>query len=213
MPNFTKKAIKDSMKKLLNERPLNQITVKDIVEDCGINRNSFYYHFEDMPSLIEEIVIEEVDNIINEYPEIDSLEKCIDVAFEFAMKNKRAAMHIYNSANRSIFEHYLMDEFCNKIMRLMLIEQFNNEEVKKVYDHWMFVEPLKFQSSIFQMLMEMGIIVKADSEYMAIKYYAPIFFFAQKWLFCGKLSEENKESFRKDAYKHIQLFFSEMEGA
>ena len=53
MPNFTKKAIKDSMKKLLNERPLNQITVKDIVEDCGINRNSFYYHFEDMPSLIE----------------------------------------------------------------------------------------------------------------------------------------------------------------
>ena len=36
MPNFTKKAIKDSMKKLLNERPLNQITVKDIVEDCGI---------------------------------------------------------------------------------------------------------------------------------------------------------------------------------
>ena len=85
MPNFTKKAIKDSMKKLLNERPLNQITVKDIVEDCGINRNSFYYHFEDMPSLIEEIVIEEVDKIIDEYPEIDSLEQCIDVAAEFVL--------------------------------------------------------------------------------------------------------------------------------
>lgn len=128
MPNFTKKAIKDSMKKLLNERPLNQITVKDIVEDCGINRNSFYYHFEDMPSLIEEMVIEEADNIIKEYPEIDSLEKCIDVALEFAMKNKRAALHVYNSANRSIFEHYLMD-VCEKVVESYAKSAFGDKDV------------------------------------------------------------------------------------
>lgn len=51
MANFTRKAIKDTFLKLLNQRPLTQITVKDIVEDCGINRNSFYYHFEDLPAL------------------------------------------------------------------------------------------------------------------------------------------------------------------
>ena len=45
MANFTRKAIKEAFLKLLNQRPLSQITVKDIVEDCGINRNSFYYHF------------------------------------------------------------------------------------------------------------------------------------------------------------------------
>ena len=42
--SLTKRAIRASFLKLLNERPLNKITVKDIVEDCGINRNSFYYH-------------------------------------------------------------------------------------------------------------------------------------------------------------------------
>ena len=41
MANFTEKAIKASFLKLLNERPLTKITVRDIVEDCGINRNSF----------------------------------------------------------------------------------------------------------------------------------------------------------------------------
>ena len=46
MPNFTQNAIKASFLKLLGQRPLNQITVKDIVEDCGVNRNSFYYHFD-----------------------------------------------------------------------------------------------------------------------------------------------------------------------
>ena len=51
MANFTKNAIKASCLKLLNERPISKITVKDIVEDCGINRNSFYYHFQDIPAL------------------------------------------------------------------------------------------------------------------------------------------------------------------
>ena len=67
MPNFTKQAIKASFIKLLNERPLNQITVKDIVEDCGINRNSFYFHFADLPALLEEVIMEQADNIIMIY--------------------------------------------------------------------------------------------------------------------------------------------------
>jgi len=58
MPNFTKMAIKSTFIKLLNEKPLSQITVKDIVEECGVNRNSFYYHFQDIPALVEEIVTE-----------------------------------------------------------------------------------------------------------------------------------------------------------
>lgn len=128
MPNFTKKAIKDSMKKLLNERPLNQITVKDIVEDCGINRNSFYYHFEDMPALIEEIISEEVDNIIDEHSEIDSLEQCIEVAVEFAIRNKRAVLHIYNSANRSTCEKYLM-EVCEKVVQSYAKKVFKDKNI------------------------------------------------------------------------------------
>lgn len=107
MPNFTEKAIKQSFMKLLNERPLNKITVKDIVEDCGINRNSFYYHFQDMPSLIENIIIGELDRIIKEYPSIQSAEECFLVAAGFALGNKRAVLHIYESVNRDIFERYL----------------------------------------------------------------------------------------------------------
>ena len=55
---FAKREIKNSFIKLLIERPISQITVKDIVGDCGVNRNSFYYHFQDIPSLLEEIIVE-----------------------------------------------------------------------------------------------------------------------------------------------------------
>lgn len=107
VPSFTKMAIKAAFLKLLDERPLNQITVKDIVEVCGINRNSFYYHFQDIPALIEEIVTEEADRIIAEYPTIDSIEICLTAALDFARKNRRAILHIYNSVNRALYEQYL----------------------------------------------------------------------------------------------------------
>lgn len=109
MPNFTKNAIKASFMKLLNEKPLNKISVKNIVEDCGINRNSFYYHFQDIPSLIVEIVTEEANRLIEKYPTINSLEECFNVAFQFALENKKAVLHIYQSVNRDIYEQYLMN--------------------------------------------------------------------------------------------------------
>lgn len=107
MANFTKRAIKDTFIKLLNERPLSRITVKDIVETCGINRNSFYYHYHDIPSLIEEIVTEEADRIISEYRTLDSLEMGFNAAIDFANRNRRAIMNIFKSVNRDIFEQYL----------------------------------------------------------------------------------------------------------
>jgi AcrR family transcriptional regulator len=108
MPNFTKQAIKDTFIKLLNERPLSQITVKDIVAECGINRNSFYYHFSDLPALIEEILQERADRLVQDFPTIDNIEDCFYAAFRMVLENKRSIYHIYNSVNRDLFERYLM---------------------------------------------------------------------------------------------------------
>ena len=107
MPNFTKKAIRESFIKLLNERPLNKITVKDIVEDCGVNRNSFYYHYQDLPALLEDIVSDEVKRIVEEYQEIGSIEDCFRATISFALKNRRAVLHIYKSMNREYYDRYI----------------------------------------------------------------------------------------------------------
>lgn len=108
MANFTKRAIKASFLKLLNEQPLSKISVRDIVEDCGINRNSFYYHFQDIPTLIGEIIKEEMDNIIASFPTVNRLDECVEAIFHIAYENKRAVRNIYNSVNRDIYEHSVM---------------------------------------------------------------------------------------------------------
>ncbi len=108
MPSFTKQAIKNSFLKLLDERPLSQITVKDIVEDCGVSRNSFYYHFPDIPTMLTEIITERADGIIAQYGSVDTLEQCLKAAVQFAQENKRALLHMYRSADREQAEEYLM---------------------------------------------------------------------------------------------------------
>lgn len=106
MAGSAKKAIRDSFLKLLNEKPLNQITIRDIVDDCGINRNTFYYYYQDLPELVETIINEEADRMIAQHPSISSLEECLEAILDFAMENRKALLHIYNSVSRSIFEQY-----------------------------------------------------------------------------------------------------------
>ena len=107
MASFTRRAIMDSCLRLLEERPVDKITVKDIVENCGINRNTFYYHFEDLPSLINAIFMEDAEKIIQESIVINSLWECFESVINFALKRRRVAMHIYNSSNRAVFEQQL----------------------------------------------------------------------------------------------------------
>ncbi len=107
MPSFMKDAIKKTFVELLEEMPMSQITVKMIVEKCGINRNSFYYYYQDIPALIEELVKDEADAIITQYDSIDSIETALRATISFGEKNRRAILHIYNSVSRDVFEQYL----------------------------------------------------------------------------------------------------------
>lgn len=107
MAGFTKKAIRDAFVLLLNERPLSQITVKDIVETCGVNRNTFYYYYQDIPQLLQSVINEESERIIRENPTIDSIEECLNAAISFALENRRAALHIFRSVNRDAYEQHL----------------------------------------------------------------------------------------------------------
>lgn len=53
MSQTTKRALAQSLKKLLQTKPLSKITINDIAEDCGVSRMTFYYHFADIYDLVE----------------------------------------------------------------------------------------------------------------------------------------------------------------
>ena len=128
MPPFAKREIKNSFIKLLTERPISQITVKYIVEDCGVNRNSFYYHFQDIPSLLEEIIVEMTAKVIENLPEESTFEEKVTAALKEINLNKRMIYHIYGSSNREFYEKQLM-KICEHVTRTYIRSREYSERV------------------------------------------------------------------------------------
>ena len=119
MASFTRKAIMDSFMKLVDQRPISKITIKDIVEDCGVNRNTFYYHFADIPALIEAIVHDQAEELIRNHSTITTIEDALNVAVDSILQHRRAALHIFNSVSRDVYERYLM-QICPQVMIIQM---------------------------------------------------------------------------------------------
>ena len=111
----TRESLKSALLRLLEERPLREITVKDLVQSCGVNRNTFYYHFKDIPALLEELVADQADRIIAAQGPALSLADCLETAARFALERRQAVLHINQSAHRDLFELCLMD-VCRRVV-------------------------------------------------------------------------------------------------
>lgn len=127
MTNFTKKALMESFVELLNQKPFEKITVQDIVDNCGVNRNTFYYHFQDIYMLLEELVKAEEQRVIDVLGYDCTWEECCREGIRFAVSNKKAIYHLYYSINREVLEKYL-GEVIDFVLRKYISLNFKQDE-------------------------------------------------------------------------------------
>ena len=66
MPSDMKQIIAEAALTLLRERKIKKLTVKDIVDQCHITRQAFYYHFEDIPDLFRWMIREFTGHVFQE---------------------------------------------------------------------------------------------------------------------------------------------------
>lgn len=107
---------------LLEEKPYSKITVKDIVERCQINRNTFYYHFHDIPELLETVIKIEADNIIQTHSKFGAPMDCIVPLVENCINHQKAILHIYHSIHREVFlneldriSYYVVNQYIDTV--------------------------------------------------------------------------------------------------
>ncbi len=98
MAALTKRAIYASFLKLLNERPLDKITVKDIVDDCKINRKTFYYYFSDIYAMAEEMFREEFEKRRSEItPDEGSWLEAFKNTCSYMHERRTVTLHVFKS--------------------------------------------------------------------------------------------------------------------
>lgn len=105
MSGFTKEIIIRTLFELLKEKPLAKITVKDIVERCGVNRNTFYYHFRDISDVVESALLREVDNAFEHPVEVDSMLECLEVLVNLIRREQEGhAPYLLFRAERNVYQ-------------------------------------------------------------------------------------------------------------
>jgi probable dihydroxyacetone kinase regulator len=107
---ITKKAIAVSLKQLMDRRGLKKITVSDIVRNCGLNRQTFYYHFEDKYDLINWIFYNDViKSVVSNRKTYDDLDSMMLKMLGVMESEKPFYMQAFNSAGQDTFQKYFFD--------------------------------------------------------------------------------------------------------
>lgn len=109
MAKTTKWVLGESLKKLLQEKSLDKITVVDIVKDSNINRQTFYYHFQDIYDLVEWVLTEENLETMGGKATYLTWQQGYWSILNYAKKNKQFILNIYYSSSRDTLSRFLYD--------------------------------------------------------------------------------------------------------
>ena len=107
MSELTKRALEQSLKNLLLQKPLSKITISDIADDCGINRMTFYYHFKDIYDLVEWSCLEDARKALDKNKTYDTWQQGFLQLFEEVLENKQFVMNVYRCVHQEQVEKYL----------------------------------------------------------------------------------------------------------
>lgn len=142
MSQITKRALEQSLKNLLLKKPLNKITISDIAEDCGINRMTFYYHFQDIYDLVEWSCLEDARKALENKKTHDTWQQGFIQIFYAVRENKPFIMNVYHCVDRERVEMYLKPLIDNLLLNVveeqskgMAVRDEDKKFIAKVYSY------------------------------------------------------------------------------
>ena len=105
MPKSTKNQIMNALAGLLQTKRLDDITVTELVDRCGISRQAFYYHFSDLYGVVDYGIQQLLDRLGVTDPEQwrEPLERTLTLLRE----NRTLVLNVYRAYERSYVERHV----------------------------------------------------------------------------------------------------------
>ncbi|MDO9522767.1 MAG: TetR/AcrR family transcriptional regulator C-terminal domain-containing protein [Methanocorpusculum sp.] len=119
--NMTKKMLAASLKKLMRQKPLHKITVQEIVEGCGIHRQTFYYHFRDVYALVQWMYEEEMDSLLVQGDTASCWQDKILQLFNYISENHEVCLCTLNSLSRATLKELFKEDLEGAVREIILM--------------------------------------------------------------------------------------------
>ena len=109
MAQLTKTALMDAFTRLLAQAPMDQITVQAITAECGVSRNTFYYHFGDVYALLKAVLQRDMDGLLAQRRPGERAGEGLGRLVGYISARQRMVSHIYSGMGHAALEEYLLD--------------------------------------------------------------------------------------------------------
>lgn len=109
MSQWTKKAIVECFSRQIEVMPLDRITVKGIVAECGVTRNTFYYHFEDIFALAKEVLRERLEQVVLSAADSGDWETFLLLLSRQITQNTRSIRHLFRSSKSEEINRFMVE--------------------------------------------------------------------------------------------------------
>ena len=130
----TKTALSNTLKKLMETKPFSKITVSEIIADCGLNRKTFYYHFEDTRDLLRWTLRHEAINVVESFDFATDNEQAILFVVDYLEQNQHMLNCVYDAVGSGELRMFLYEDF-KKIAR-KIITTAENQLGKRISEEY-----------------------------------------------------------------------------
>ncbi len=126
MPVNTKDIISNELYNMAKVKNIDKITVKAIIEKCGISRQTFYYHFRDIMDVIEYSIKKRTEKILKESLKKENPKEVIRIFVDVGVEDYPLMKKLFESRQRPDVEKLIAGAF-----RSYLYEMVSKNGIKK----------------------------------------------------------------------------------
>lgn len=134
----TKHTLVDSLKKFMKKKPLSKITISEICNDCGMNRKTFYYHFEDINDMLRWMLEQEALTVVKQFDLPTDYEEVIHFIIDYVDANDHILNCVYDTMGREGMKCFFLSDFKNSISVIIEgIEKAMNISISSGYKQFL----------------------------------------------------------------------------
>ena len=168
----TKHRILDEALTLFSEKGYANVYVSDIAGRVGIKAPSLYKHYRNKRAIFDAI-IDEMNHRFEQQAQALSISGTDPTADAEVYKNMDEE-HLIKLGN-DLFRYYLHDSYTKRFRKMLTLEQFQDQELARVYSKQYFDMPLSYQGMLLGLMVSQGLLVTGNVPIMTLQFYAPIY--------------------------------------
>lgn len=184
---------------LFAQKGFSGVSVRDIASEVGVRESALYKHFKNKQDILDSIMVvikERIESVYleNQVPEV--------ITEDVAQAYKKLSFEKLCDISWNLFSLFTKDPVVSNYRRLLMREQFSNEQAAMQYSESYLLGVIQKQAKTFAKLVEGELFREENPEIIALQFYGPILLLFQQYD-CNPVNEDQIKGYLME---HIKAF-------